>query len=413
LLGSHWLGSHWLGSHWLGLHWLGSHLLSSHWLGSFISFIRFLTMENDPTVINSLQLLSTAAGTLSTSTGNAKKRSSDDKKQQSLKKRLKIASLRLMATDLVEERRNNEGKTPHDAIKNAIRTLNENGVDTNRYALLRLIKRIEEEESSGVSPLAAINEGDINTVSPLRNIASNETLPQTVKPKAKKGRPSGTTNADKVRLAKAKIDCTNAITRLYIEERKKVSEKDDDRTALPKGFLKDLIAAQKEVFNLPPEHNIPTQTIYSRMRSDRSEQSSHRGTPSPMATLEKTVVEIAIQMGRIRQPLTPTEALCLVNSLIHNKPLQERLIIWKESRNLDQSDENKGRLGLGYWAGFMKRNGDLLVTKRGEMYATDRAEWSKEVYIKQMYDVIYDEMADAGIAERLVDVVHMVSTCNL
>jgi hypothetical protein len=61
---SHLLASHLLGSHLLVSHWLGSHLLSS-----FISFIRFLTMENDPTVINNLQLLSIAAGKFADETG--------------------------------------------------------------------------------------------------------------------------------------------------------------------------------------------------------------------------------------------------------------------------------------------------------------------------------------------------------
>jgi hypothetical protein len=90
---------------------------------------------------------------------------------------------------------------------------------------------------------------------------------------------------------------------------------------------------------------------------------------------------------------------------------EEKLLIWKAIHNKDQLDERKGTLGPGYWAGFMKRHGHLLVTKRGEKYAIDRTEWSKQVYIKQMYDVIYDEMADAGVATRLADVVHiLVST---
>jgi hypothetical protein len=112
-----------------------------------------------------------------------------------------------------------------------------------------------------------------------------------------------------------------------------------------------------------PEFNISHDTIRSRLKPGRSLQPAHNGTPSPMAALEQTFVDAVIQMGRIRQrPLTPTEALCLINSLIDNKPLQEKLIIWKQSHNQDQPDEEKGTLGPGYWAGFKKRHGHLLVT---------------------------------------------------
>lgn len=47
------------------------------------------------------------------------------------------------------------------------------------------------------------------------------------------------------------------------------------------------------------------------------------------------------------------------------------------------------------------------------MYATDRAEWSKYAYIKQMYDVIYDEMVNAKITARLVNVGYMDRDGNL
>jgi hypothetical protein len=46
----------------------------------------------------------------------------------------------------------------------------------------------------------------------------------------------------------------------------------------------------------------------------------------------------------------------------------------------------------------MKRNSNRLVTKRGERFASSRAYWSKHAYIKQMYDIIYDEFVAVGVA---------------
>jgi hypothetical protein len=63
--------------------------------------------------------------------------------------------------------------------------------------------------------------------------------------------------------------------------------------------------------------------------------------------------------------------------------------------------EGLGKVGTGWWNGFIRRHGHRLVTKRGERFATDRANWSKKSYISQMYDVIYDNMVEAHIAIRL------------
>ena len=39
----------------------------------------------------------------------------------------------------------------------------------------------------------------------------------------------------------------------------------------------------------------------------------------------------------------------------------------------------------------------LLDTRCGEKFAYNRAEWTKLKNIRQMYDVIYDELVDAGV----------------
>ena len=51
--------------------------------------------------------------------------------------------------------------------------------------------------------------------------------------------------------------------------------------------------------------------------------------------------------------------------------------------------------------GFKKRHRNRIVTKRGEKFACNRSDWTKMKNIRQMYDVIYDEMVDAGVAVKL------------
>jgi hypothetical protein len=108
-------------------------------------------------------------------------------------------------------------------------------------------------------------------------------------------------------------------------------------------------------------------------------------------------------MGKIRQPLTVSETVDLANSLIKGSEHQEKLIRWKQIRNPEQPLSTMGSVGYGWFQGFKRRHGDKLVTKRGERFAVDCADWSKHIYMKQMYDVIYNNMVEAGIAMSLVE----------
>jgi hypothetical protein len=126
---------------------------------------------------------------------NAKKRSSIDKDLESLKKKLMRGSLMVVATDLAERKKKTKtGRMPHTAIIDAVQTLkHEMVVTTYRHALLRMIKRIEDDSSKSgintVSPLTNVvnNEEGSNTLSPLENLVDSPTLPQTAKAKGGKG----------------------------------------------------------------------------------------------------------------------------------------------------------------------------------------------------------------------------------
>jgi hypothetical protein len=93
-------------------------------------------------------------------------------------------------------------------------------------------------------------------------------------------------------------------------------------------------------------------------------------------------VDIAIQMGKIRQPLSVGETITLANSLISGSLHQLKLIEWKKWIYPDIREDSYGKLGTGCWEGFIRPHGRKLVTKHGEQFASDRADWSKEIYIQ-------------------------------
>ncbi len=110
-------------------------------------------------------------------------------------------------------------------------------------------------------------------------------------------------------------------------------------------------------------------------------------------------------MGKIRQPLSVKEGIELMNSLIVGINIQKNVVNFQMGRNLC-SDEY-GRVGKGWWRGFLRRNGHRIVTQQGEKFAVHQTDWTTFDNIKQMYDVIYDKMVDAKIAAKIDSPVFM------
>ena len=102
-------------------------------------------------------------------------------------------------------------------------------------------------------------------------------------------------------------------------------------------------------------------------------------------------------MARMRESLGPSECVALINSLIEGKEAQRDLVEFKEQN----SHGGDGTVGLGYWKGFKKRNGHLICSKRGQKYELDRDKWTTYCNFWQMYDHIYTELTDAGLAQKL------------
>lgn len=133
---------------------------------------------------------------------------------------------------------------------------------------------------------------------------------------------------------------------------------------------------------------------------------SHRGTPSPLKDIEDALVEICVDMGRIYHPLTIPETIKLANDLISGTESENALLKMKAKQNKDLPIVDCKKVGRGWWEGFFKRHGEKLVTKRGEKFAHNGADWTKEVYIRQMYDRIYDNLVTAKVAKRLEEPVY-------
>ena len=211
------------------------------------------------------------------------------------------------------------------------------------------------------------------------------------KDRVKGGRPKGTTDAMKKAIADKLIAAKNEIAVRY----KKVKDESENKP-VSNGTLNKIIEYVKKEKKIPHDTVIKADTIRRRISRMRPHVLSSGGI-SPLISIEDSVVQIIIQMARIRQSLTPSKGLQLVNDMIHNTPLQTDLIKWKEKHTSNAT----GTLGRKYWKNFMRRHKDKIKSKRGAKYSLDRANWSTYTNFNDMYEHNYEEMEMAGVAVRL------------
>ena len=145
-----------------------------------------------------------------------------------------------------------------------------------------------------------------------------------------------------------------------------------------------MLEKDKEEYKV--EENVDVRSVQRCVRRKferKSLKCHHWGSDSPLSRLEPSILEIALQWGKMNQTLTVEEGLYLSNSLI--KPGSKTgadMISYLKRRgqyfNIETSTESTGMLfGTGYWARFCQCHNHLLVLKRGIQFGLNRSEWCK------------------------------------
>ena len=116
------------------------------------------------------------------------------------------------------------------------------------------------------------------------------------------GRPKGSTKAKKKNDKETESKCTDSIVMEY-SRRFKASQSVGGKVEY--GYLERLIDEKKKEFGI----NISISSRNIMNRTHRGLQTAHHGAKSPLKEVEVALVEICIQMGKIRQPLSCTKAI--------------------------------------------------------------------------------------------------------
>ena len=160
---------------------------------------------------------------------------------------------------------------------------------------------------------------------------------------SKGGRPIGSTKENKRKNHIALVAAKNEITKRYsdlVDINRRRNKK------VKRGALAEIIYCVKKKRGID-DAIIPSSTIRQRVFRKSTEIFHHSGHVSPLLEIEDTIVELVIQMARIRECLTPLLGVSLVNSLIKDCPIQRKLIEWKRK----YSNNSDGPIGIGYIGG--------------------------------------------------------------
>ena len=199
------------------------------------------------------------------------------------------------------------------------------------------------------------------------------------------------------------VSMIDHITEKYAESRL------TSNSSTQKGLLQSLIKEARVKFNVSEAirfRNVQrcVQTRFSR----NSLKCNHRGTVFPMTPLEPIILEIALQRGRMNQPLSVEEGLHLSNSLIKpGSKIEEDVISYlKKQGQYSTTGARKTKspgmlLGPGYWRGFRARYYHQLIPKKGLQFGHNRNEWCKNKNFVKMYDLVYEAMEIAKVAKKL------------
>jgi hypothetical protein len=181
---------------------------------------------------------------------------------------------------------------------------------------------------------------------------------------------------------------------------------------LPRGGLKKIIERAKVENGLENEETwtISADSVRSRHRNNIKSSNGMvaRGPTSPLAPVEPLLVELCIQRARMGQPLSQNEGILLVNSIIQGTVHQEKLRQFQISYvKMTDDASNLGFAGNAYWRAFKERNKGKLDAGAPVSQAACRKEWSSYLNFSHMYDLVYEQMDQAGVLGDLEEPVWM------
>ena len=248
----------------------------------------------------------------------------------------------------------------------------------------RLMKKRKETDDTTTTILTSPGSGNTNTTATsARSIG---------------GHPKGTTNESKKTLNERKKLARHEIERRVKQARLSTTNK---QRLSPGTYnnIHDVVIEEMGLSNTG--FSVSQNTTKDRIRYERADK---KGNVSPAIDLEPVIVSFAMQRQEAGQPMKPSEVISFANSLIETSDkLISSIKSFFTKLNMSVPDQLIGR---GWYKGFMKRNGEYMLSGKGFRVHSARRDWTTYDNIQQMYELVYSQMVDARIATNLPEESH-------
>jgi hypothetical protein len=93
---------------------------------------------------------------------------------------------------------------------------------------------------------------------------------------------------------------------------------------IPKGAYAEIVKQTEKKFSLE-EGSLNKETLLTHVKRGKL-SAAGRGLNSPMLVLEAHFLDMILDLAAMRQPVTPTDALALINSMISTSDLSNAII---------------------------------------------------------------------------------------
>ena len=156
------------------------------------------------------------------------------------------------------------------------------------------------------------------------------------------------------------------------------TEKENINTRTKRGRFDEIVAEARALRNIEKSAKKSKAAIDRRIQRRNLEFNCEAGgKSSPLTKHEDYFVEMIVKLSHGLYSITSGKGLSLINYLMKGTGIEVESNIWKLKSTCAQ-DVTKvtSTFGQGHWRGFVNRNSNRIISKRGAKFELNRKNWS-------------------------------------
>ena len=126
-----------------------------------------------------------------------------------------------------------------------------------------------------------------------------------------------------------------------------------------------------------------------------------------MVHIESYFLDVILQLAVMRQPVIPTIALKIINSMIKDTTIEAQIVEWMKkilpsTCESDDKEDNSTTTyhDMKYWRNFLKRH-PQIASKKAVCFNSNHDDWCTHQNFLSMYEMVYCATVKSGVTRKL------------